>query len=723
VATQTLPKRQPPRRQARKHAPKRVPRKRPPGKRPFLLRFWWLWAVPLAAGAILFGALAYVYAKLPLNLNIQQEQTSYLYDAGGRLLTTFEAGVDRTAVNFNQMPVVLRQAVIAAEDEDYYEHAGVDVVAIARAAWANLTGGEIQQGASTITQQYVRNVFPEVGREVTIERKIKEVLMAIKLEGALDKDEILRRYLNTVYLGKGAYGVQAAAQTYFGVDARELTLKQSATLAGLISGPELYNPIDNEDAALGRRNWVFDRMVSEGFVAEERVSALRDDPIATANPPQPWAQKRETAYYIDYTRRYLEKNYGGKTFTGGLQVKGTINREWQEEAIAAVEESLSLEPNTPQAALVAIDVDNGEVRAMVGGKNFARQHVNLATGDGGTGRQSGSSFKAFTLMAAIEDGISLNTVFNGPSQVDLSDDGCPGWEPSNYSDSGFGTMNLVSATANSVNTIFAQLVVEVGPEDVADVARRMGIRSRLTTPEGAVPCSITLGTLEVTPLEMTEAFATFASGGVRRPATPVHSIKDADGNVLEKNRHKGRRVLDENEALQAVYAMENVVCCGTGTAANDGLTYEVFGKTGTTDDDSDVWFCGASSEVAACVWVGHPEGRVPMYGATGGEVAAPIWNRFMVGISGDLEDVEPFETPELTGEVITPSPVPVTPSPTPVEEEEEEQGEGKEEEGEPSPEPPPAPTTPPPAPPEPPPSTEPPPPPTTAPPVTPPPSP
>jgi 1A family penicillin-binding protein len=667
--------------------------------------------VPLAGAAIVIGALMYVYARLPLNLNIEQEQTTYLYDGGGRVLTTFEAGVDRTAININQMPVVLRQAVIAAEDEDFYEHSGVDVVAIIRAAWANFTGGEIQQGASTITQQYVRNVFPEVGKEVTIERKIKEILMAIKLERALDKDEILRRYLNTVYLGKGAYGVQAAAQTYFGIDAKDLTLKQSAALAGLISGPELFNPVDNESEALGRRNWVFDRMVEEGFIAEERVSSLRDDPIATANPPQPWAQKRETAYYIDYTRRYLEKNYGGKTFTGGLQVKGTINREWQQAAIAAIEGSLSLEPGTPQAALVAVDVDNGEVRAMVGGRNFARQHVNLATGDGGTGRQSGSSFKPFTLMAAIEQGISLNTVFNGPGQVDLSEEGCPGWEPSNYSDSGFGTMNLVSATASSVNTIFAQLVVEVGPENVADVAHRMGIRSPLVVEGGVVPCSITLGTMEVTPLEMTEAFATFASGGVRHPATPVHSIKDTEGNLLEKNGPKGRRVLEEDQALQAVYAMKAVVSSGTGTVANDGLDYEVFGKTGTTDDDSDVWFCGASSEVAACVWVGHPEGRVPMYGATGGTVAAPIWNRFMAAISGDLEDVEPFSTPELTGEVISPSPVPGVSSPSPIQEaeedeedqpglqEEEPEEEPEEEEPPPPPPPPPSPippTTPPP---------------------------
>jgi penicillin-binding protein 1A len=342
--------------------------------------------------------------------------------------------------------------------------------------------------------------------------------------------------------------------------------------------------------------------------------------------------------------------------------------------------------------------------------------VNLATGDGGTGRQSGSAFKSFTLMAAIEQGISLSTTFSGPGQVDLSDDGCPGWQPGNYSDSGFGTMDLISATANSVNTIFAQLVVEVGPENVADVARRMGIRSPLAD-EGVVPCSITLGTKEVTPLEMTEAFATFASGGVRHSATPVHAVKGPEGEVLERNRSRGRRVLEKNGALQAVYAMEAVVSSGTGAVANDGLDYEVFGKTGTTQDDSDVWFCGASTEVAACVWVGHPEGRIAMPGATGGTVAAPIWNDFMLGISGDI-DPEPFETPDLTGEVIEPELVPIpAPSPVQTEEPEEEEEEPKEEEKEePSPQPEPSPP-PPPAPPPPP--SPPPPPPTTPPPPTP----
>jgi penicillin-binding protein 1A len=685
-----------PRRTGRKHA-QNAGTKRQKAKRHFLLRFWWLWAVPLAGGAILFGALSYVYAQLPLNLDVTEAQTSFLYDLDGRLLTTLEQGIDRRELKFREMPEVLRNAVIAAEDSQFYTHEGVDLVAIIRAAWANFTGGEIAQGASTITQQYVRNVYPEVGKEVTIQR---------------EKHEILRRYLNTVYFGEGAYGVEAASQLYFGENAEDLDLAQAATLAGLISGPELYDPIDNRKLAEGRREYVLGRMTALGMITEEEAVEAGSERIETVGARRTY-ERSPAAYFIDWSRRYLQKEYGRDLYTSGYRITSSLNREWQEKALAAVQANLSLEPGTPQGALVAIDVQTGEVRAMVGGSNFVRDQTNLATGDGGTGRQSGSSFKPFTLQAAIEEGISLNSMFNGPGTVDLSEKGCPGWKPANYSDSGAGYMNLVSATANSVNTIYAQLVVEVGPESVADMAHQMGIRSPLEIEGGAVPCSITLGTMEVTPLEMTEAYATWASLGVRHQATPVHQIKGPNGKVIRRTDKEGREVFEENDALQAIYAMEQVVCCGTGTVANDGLSYEVFGKTGTTDDDSDVWFCGASSEVAACVWVGHPNGRVSMPGATGGTVAAPIWNDFMVAISGDL-DPEPFPEPDLTGEILKASPVPA-PSPTGKEEDEEEEEE--EEQPSPKPSPSPKPTQPPP-PTTPPPTT---PPPTTPPPTTPPP--
>ncbi|MGH2696773.1 MAG: transglycosylase domain-containing protein, partial [Actinomycetota bacterium] len=316
------PEKRLPRRNGRKHAPKKKKRTaRTRTKRHFLLRFWWLWAVPLAGAGILFGALAYVYSQLPLNLNIQQEETSYLYDMNGRLMTTFEAGVDRTAIDFDQMPDVFRNAVIAAEDQDFYSHGGVDLFAIVRAAWANFTGGEIEQGASTITQQYARNVFPEVGTDVSIERKVKEILYAIKVEQALPKDEILRRYLNTVYFGNGAYGVEAAAQTYFRKHAGDLDLGQSALLAGIIANPAAFDPVEDEGAALGRRNYVLGRMVAAGFITEDRAEEIADTEFVVERARPAW-QRRHDAYYIDYARRYLEKTYGGRTFTGGLRVRG-----------------------------------------------------------------------------------------------------------------------------------------------------------------------------------------------------------------------------------------------------------------------------------------------------------------------------------------------------------------------------------------------------------------
>ena len=666
MATQTLP-----RRRERKHAPSKKPSRRPSGKRHFLIRYWWLWAIPVGGGAIVFGALAYVYAKLPLDLNIKQEQTSYLFDLDGNQLTTLEQGVDRRELDYDAMPEVIREAVIAAEDEDFYTHSGVDLMAIVRAAWANVTGGQIEQGGSTITQQYVRNVFPEVGTEQTISRKIKEVLLAIKLERALDKQEILRRYLNTVYFGEGAYGVEAAAQTYFRRHARKLDLGQAATLAGLISGPELYDPVDNPTLAVQRRDYVLNRMVELGFATEAEAAEERGKLEVEVARTRPGYASKPEAYFIDWSRRYLQKRYGRELYTSGFRITGSLDPEWQAKAVAAVEASpyTGDVPGTPTAALVAIDVDTGEVRAMVGGRSFANDQTNLATGDGGTGRQSGSAFKAFTLGAAIEEDISLSSTFSGPSSMDLEDEGCPGWDQvGNYGDSGQGTMNLVSATAASVNTIFAQLVIEVGPQDVADFAHRMGIRSPLELEGGYVPCSITLGTLEVSPLEMTEAFATFAAGGVRHTATPVNRIKGPNGRVIfQADDRRGRQVIEENDALQAIYAMKQVVCCGTASGAIS-LPYEgeVFGKTGTTDDDSDVWFCGSSTEVAACVWVGHKDGRVSMPGATGGSVAAPIWNAFMSSISGDITTGE-FGEPDLTGEVLRGSPVP-GPSPTAVKE-------------------------------------------------------
>jgi penicillin-binding protein 1A len=672
LATKTAP-----RRTNRKHSAKSSPKRKK--KRGFFRRFWWLWATPVVVAIATFSALGYVYSKLPLDLDIPEAQSTFLFDRDGAVLTTFDKGVDRRKVELKTVPDHLVQAVLAAEDERFFRHGGVSLLAIIRATIANVTGGEIEQGGSTITQQYVRNVFPEVGTERTVTRKIKEVLLAIKLEQKLSKNDILERYLNTIYLGEGAYGVEAAAQTYFSTHARNLNLVESATLAGLISGPETFNPIDSKGDAVARRNYVLDRMAELGFISPSEAASLSNEPMKVV-PRNSSYKGKPGAYYIDYARQWLQSRFHGRTYRGGLRVRGTLDSQWQRIAEHAIQNHLSLKPGTPVGSLVAVDVDTGEVRAMVGGPGFTKSQVNLATGEGGTGRQAGSAFKPFTLAAAIEENISLHSTFAGPSEVDMSDDGCEAWKPSNFDDTSYGTMDLVSATVSSVNTIFAQLVVEVGPENVADVAHRMGIRSPLEDKSGFVPCSITLGTKEVTPLEMAQAFATFASGGIRRVAVPAHVVRGSEGEVLWPENRKpdkppvGKQVIEPNTAWQAVAAMEGVLT--GGTAAGNFPGFPSFGKTGTTDDLADVWFCGASSEVATCVWIGHPEGRVEMPGFSGGSHAAPIWREFMVAIHEEL-DPQPFPDPEFSGSLIQgtiappppPSPVPTeTPTEEPTEE-------------------------------------------------------
>jgi penicillin-binding protein 1A len=651
--------RQPPSRSNRKHGAKKpTSAKRGPG---FFRRFWWLWAPPLGFLLGAFLILAIVYSQLRLPNPDPQALTTRLYDVDGRLVATLHAGENRVAIPLQRMPEHLREAVLAAEDAGFYRHGGISFTGILRAAWANVTNREITQGGSTITQQYVRNAFSAVGTERSYTRKVKEILLSLKLEQKLSKNQILERYLNTIYLGHGAYGVQAAARTYFGVSADELSLSQSATLAGVISAPEYYEPSKFPERATERRDWVLARMVQLGMILPDEAEEAATEPVETVARPAEVRAGR-APYFVDYTKRYLERRFGVQTtFTGGLRVRTSLDLDHQRAAEEAIATHLG-EAGDPSVALVSMRVDTGEITAMVGGRNFAKAQYNLATGDGTPGRQAGSAFKTFTLTAAVQDGISLKSRFEGPSEIDIDDPRCGDWSPGNYSDSGVGTMDLVRATANSVNTIFAQLVVKVGPDRVGRTARSMGIRSPLGDP---VPCSITLGTKEVTPLEMTNAYATLASLGVRHKPTPVHVVRGPDG-VLERVNEEGVPVMDENTAAQVIYALKQVVCCGTGTAANFGVP--IFGKTGTTDDHADAWFCGASAVYAACVWVGYPSGRVPMedvhgISVTGGSFPALIWHDFMAVIHAGLE-VPDFPEPDFTGEVINAAPSP-SPSPSP----------------------------------------------------------
>ena len=673
MAVKTTPERAP-------KSPKRTPRQ-PPKKRGFLRRYWWAFAAaPFVLLFLLLATLLFVYSRLDLPATPPPLQTTYILDREGNVLGTFHASVDRTIVPFSRMPKSLRDAVIAAEDQGFYEHSGIDPLGVMRAAWNDLIAHEVVQGGSTITMQLVKNVYAghyETDRKTgqttyvvpprTFTQKVREALLAMKLERTYSKDEILAKYLNTIYFGHGAYGVEAAAQAYWGIHASELNMIRSATVAGLISNPSLFDPIDHPADARIRRDYVLDRMAALGTITAERAAQLKLQDVRTHPSDGNLSFPPKLGYFLDYTKRTLIAKYDeAQVFGGGLKVITGLDPQMQAAAEAAVAARLDT-PGDPEAAVVAIDPATGEVRAMYGGRNWGMSQVNLATGDGGTGRQAGSAFKPFTLTAAMEANVSLSSRWYGPGTITIQDprcytDGEP-WTLSNASDEESGTFSLATATAYSVNTVFAQVASLVGPDAVADAAHRMGIRSKLQP-----VCSITLGTQAVTPLEMTNAYATLAARGIRRWATPVHAVRDASGAVLDRTTSgRGKRVISSNDADLVTYALENVIRYGTGTSANIGRP--AAGKTGTAQDYVDAWFCGYVPRLATCVWIGYPKGEIPLenvegYSAVyGGTIPALIWHDFMLKATERMP-VQEFPTPSFEGYTTGAPTPPPPPSPS-----------------------------------------------------------
>ncbi|HXF36183.1 MAG TPA: transglycosylase domain-containing protein [Actinomycetota bacterium] len=682
MATKTS---QPRARRGPKHAP-RTPRRKPE-RRSFLRRYWWaLLGVPAVVGLLALLALVVVYLRLDLPRTPPPIQTTYVYDRHGQLITTIHASVDRTLIPLSDMPRHLREAVIATEDDGFYSHPGFDPLGILRAAWVDIVRREAVQGGSTITQQLVKNVYagsyvedPVYGRvyripDRTIGQKVREVLLAVKVEQTFTKDQILANYLNTVYFGHGAYGAEAAARTYFGKDAEDLTLLQSATLAGLIAAPGRFDPYVDPGAARERRNHVLDLMVEEGYLDAARAARLKVEPVRTAGEVRAVEAPGASDYFVDYVRRILIRQLGEpQVYGGGLRVTTTLDMQWQRIAERVVRDHLDAKGD-PAAALVAVDPRTGAIRAMVGGRNFHRSQVNLAVagmpGFAGTGRQAGSAFKTFTLVAALEHRYSLDSVWSGPPTITIDDRRCytggRPWEVGNADPTEGGTFTLASATAHSVNTVFAQLVAEVGPEAVVDVAHRMGIRSPLQP-----VCSITLGSQSVAPLEMANAYATLAARGVHRRATGIEEVVDAEGDVVRRIRPRGTRAIAPNDAALATYALRGVITSGTGTAAAIGRP--AAGKTGTTQNYADAWFCGYVPQLATCVWVGYPQGQEPLLNVQGfarvygGTIPAMIWHDFMAEVTAGMP-VRDFPQPSFAGYTEGPRPTPPpapSPEPTP----------------------------------------------------------
>jgi penicillin-binding protein 1A len=593
-------------------------------------------ALACLVGGAAIGYFALLVASVDAPPAARMPETTTLLDRDGDLLATLHTDIDRRAIPLDRMPRSLVAAVLATEDKGFYEHGAIDPEAIARAALTNLRAGGIVEGGSTITQQYVKNLYTSGAQ--TLGRKLREMALAIDLEDRMSKDEILERYLNTIFLGNGAYGVEAAARTYFGRHAARLTVGQSATLAGIIAAPSRFDPVRHPNRVERRRNYVLGELAEVGYLTEDRARRLGRRGLRLERPN---TGPERAPYFADHVRRFLEARYGRwRTLAGGLRVSTTLDPGWQRAAERAVDAHES--SSGPQAALVAIDPRSGEIVAMVGGQDFDRSPFNLATQ---AQRQTGSAFKTFVLATALREGISPETIMTGPSSVTIDDPGCAHhgepWDVDNYGDSSAGTMSIADGIAYSVNTIYAQLAVKVGPERIARTAERMGIRSPLSP-----VCSIALGTNEVTPLEMTSAYATLANRGVYHEPTPVRTVRDSDGRVVDRPvDRKGERVLSRNVADTVTWALQGVVDHGTGVSASLG-SRPVAGKTGTAQEYTNAWFCGYVRQLAACVWVGYPQGNIPMNGVTGGSIPAAIWHDFMIEATSGMP-IRRFHDPSL----------------------------------------------------------------------------
>jgi penicillin-binding protein 1A len=567
-------------------------------------------------------------------------QTSLVFDSRGSLITSLHAGENRTLVPFDRIAETLRNAVVAMEDERFYQHRGVDAKAVIRAAVANASSGHIVQGGSTITEQLVKNLI--TGGDRTLARKIREARLAFQLEKEYPKDEILSMYLNTVYFGQGSYGAEAAAQTYFSKPAAELSLPEAALLAGVIASPSTYDPVFHPDLALVRRGLVLGRMLALKMIdgrEYERATSTKIK-LDVSHPTRYVAP-----YFVDYVKRWFLSNPAfGRTyeerytllFEGGLRIYTTVDLRLQRFAERAVHSILAYK-NDPYGAMTVLDPRTGAIRAMVGGRDFFSRKdpfakLDLATG-GATGRQAGSSFKPFALVAALEHGISPHTVYPAPSHlsVPLPTGYSPSiWPVNNYDGEGGGSMTLEQATINSVNTVYAQLIMQLGPKAVVDAARRMGITSKLA----AVPSAV-LGTNEVNTLEMASAYGTLATLGEHVPPLAVQKIIDTRGRVVFQADPQPRRVVSASIAWTANQILEKVVHSGTGSQANIGRP--AAGKTGTAQEWRDAWFVGFIPQLVAAVWVGFPEGQISMTypkvripHVLGGTWPAEIWHAFMV---------------------------------------------------------------------------------------------
>ena len=581
---------------------------------------------------------------------IDQGTSSRVFAADGSLLGYIQHDQVRTPVPLSRIPRELQQATIAIEDERFYKHGGVDFEGILRAAVKDIEAGRAVQGGSTITMQLVRNLYiSEPKRDLA--RKIKEAKLAEELEKEHSKDWILNSYLNSASYGtldgRTAVGVEAAAQTHFNRPARRLTLEQSALLAGLPQSPSRYNPFLNPTGALERRNRVLQAMEREGYISPEQADAGYRKPLGLSRGYR-YTRIREP-YFFDYVQQQLIERYGVNVVRkGGLTIQSTIDPDLQEAGRDAIDSNLG-QPGDPSAAVVSIDPATGYVRAMASSGTYRRAQFNLAAQGH---RQPGSAAKVWVLTTAIRRGVNPNTTYYTSKPLSLQLPGFGYWKVSTYSESYIGSVNLVKATLASDNTVYAQLDLDLGPQAVAQTAKLMGIETELDGLPAEGLGGLRLG---VSPLEMSNAYATLASGGIRNKPIAIQTVRFPDGRTDEIGSPQRKRVFSDGVAYEVTKILQQNIQSGTGTRANIGCP--AAGKTGTTDNFNDAWFVGYTApsargrsedgghepgeQLATSAWVGYPDALRSMssvhgISVAGGTFPAAIWGDYMRVATGGV---------------------------------------------------------------------------------------
>jgi penicillin-binding protein 1A len=591
----------------------------------------------LAASSFLFYVLLKELPSVAALKDYRPSLATRVYDDNNELIDEFFLE-DRKIIRYEEIPRAVIQAFVAAEDARFFSHSGFDMQSITRAFYKNLAAGRIVQGGSTITQQVAKSMFLTPERSYI--RKIREAVLAYKIDKYLTKEEILTLYLNQIYLGHGTYGIEAASQGYFGKSARQLTLSEASLLAGLPKAPSTYSPFLSMEKARQRQAYVLDRMVEDRYITQE----VRDRALATPVHLRSVRPKEKVAaYFIENVRRYIQEKYGSDVlYKEGLEVYTTLNLTMQKYARDAVEKGLQelderqgYTSGRSQAALLCMDVKTGAIRAMVGGRDFSKSEFNRATQ---SKRQPGSAFKPLIYTAAFDKGFTpASRLVDEP--LTFQDTAGNIWTPKNYDDEFRGSTSLRYALAHSRNIITIKLLQEVGLDYAIAYANNMGIVSPL-----GKNLSLALGTSVVTVQEMVRAFGVLANQGKKTTPFFIKKIVDRTGHTFEESEIKVEQVIDPRIAFITTYVMQDVVEVGTGRRVKS-IGRPVAGKTGTTDDVRDAWFLGYTPSLVTGVWVGFDQEQSLGKQEVGGRAAAPIWLYFMEkALKGT--PIEVFPVPE-----------------------------------------------------------------------------